>query len=191
MRTEYGLFNNNVEVNIDSIIKKIWCEKIKRDYGYKFFLYEDSLKSALYYHIRTELENNGGFIYDLRIYTEYRLPCGRRADIAILKIDLEKAKTSHLKDSVIGIEALIEIKYKAANVFKDYYDDLNKMADYSRLYPNSKLYAAFIQGDYYNDDNCSWLNEMEFDKTLSNKIIELLGYWDSETDAFVTKVTNS
>ena len=51
-------------------IKYIWEEKIKEDYDDGWLLGEDTLKNALYYHMRKELsvlftENN------LRIFTEF------------------------------------------------------------------------------------------------------------------------
>lgn len=190
MKNVYELIQQGLEVNIDSIIKKVWTKKIKPDYDTKFLLYEDSLKNSLYYHIRSELENNRALNGDLRIFTEYQLPCGRRADIAIVRVDLIKANTTHLKDCVLNIEALIEIKYKKANVYKDFYDDLSKMVDYSKLYPNALLYAAFIQEGFFSDEDCSWIKDVHYEESISNKINELLGYWDIETNEFVVKVNS-
>lgn len=190
MKNVNELKQPGIEMDIDSIIKKVWTEKVKPDYDTKFLLYEDSLKNSLYYHIRSGLENYRALNGNLRIYTEYKLPCGRRADIAIVSVDLVKANTTHLKDCVLNIEALIEIKYKKANVYKDFYDDLKKMVDYSKLYPNAMLYAAFIQEGFFSDEDCSWIKDCEYEESITDKINELLGYWDLETNEFVVKVNS-
>jgi phage gp46-like protein len=42
---------------IDRTIKEVWTEKIPYDYQSNYLLMEDSLKNALYFHLRTRLGN--------------------------------------------------------------------------------------------------------------------------------------
>ncbi|MEQ6391395.1 hypothetical protein RZN22_19220, partial [Bacillaceae bacterium S4-13-58] len=55
---------------IDRAIKNVWNSNIPRDYQSFYLLKEDSLKNALYYHLRTKLhdflETN-----NIRIFTEF------------------------------------------------------------------------------------------------------------------------
>jgi hypothetical protein len=79
--------NNCIKEKLDEIIKSIWLNAITYDYDSCFLLYEDSLKSALYYHLRRRLEETDLFQQGYRIFTEYRLNSNNRADIVIVKID--------------------------------------------------------------------------------------------------------
>ncbi len=54
---------------LDKVIKNIWLEDIKDDYEHNLILNEDTLKNALYFHLRTYFENTPEF-YDLCIFTE-------------------------------------------------------------------------------------------------------------------------
>lgn len=42
---------------IDRVIKEVWVLNISKDYKSFFLLKEDTLKNALYYHLRTRLQH--------------------------------------------------------------------------------------------------------------------------------------
>lgn len=53
---------------LDKEIKAIWVKNIQVDYDNGLILNEDTLKNALYFHLRTYFENNTNF-KNLCIYT--------------------------------------------------------------------------------------------------------------------------
>lgn len=102
-------------VEIDRTIKEIWEVDIKNDYKEYYLLREDSLKCALYHHMRRKLE---GILKEnnLRIYPEYYINMGGlkyRPDIVIAKVGSEEKR--FLKDMVTEIVAIIELKYEYGN----------------------------------------------------------------------------
>lgn len=172
-------------MNLDQLIKDTWVTNIKKDYEEKYLYMEDSLKNALYHHLRSKIDLSG----DVRIYTEFRLSCGRRVDIAIVKVDFEKARSHHLSESIHSIEALIEIKYiKAGLPDKDFYKDLKKLSDYYISYPGAKLYAAFIHEEHYSKEDLRWIDYANLSDETKSNINEISGYLDSETSEFIVKV---
>ena len=54
---------------IDYAIKKSWYKDIAEDYSNGYLLKEDTLKNALYFHIRKKLDNLFR-MYNIRMYTE-------------------------------------------------------------------------------------------------------------------------
>ncbi|MEQ7806177.1 hypothetical protein [Priestia aryabhattai] len=172
-------------MNLDQLIKDIWITNIKKDYEEKYLYKEDSLKNALYYHLRSKMDLSK----DTRIYPEFRLPCGRRADIAIVKIDSKKAQNHHLSKSIDSIEALIEIKYIKTGLSDEaFYKDLNKLSDYYSSYPGVRLYAAFIHEEHYSKEDLRWLDYANLSEETKSNINEISGYLDSETSEFIVKV---
>ncbi|CRK83032.1 hypothetical protein [Neobacillus massiliamazoniensis] len=74
-----------LQETIDRTIKEVWTEKIPYDYQSHYLLMEDSLKNALYFHLRTKLRN----LIDsnnIRIYPEYHYKY-YKADLAIVKLN--------------------------------------------------------------------------------------------------------
>ncbi|MCM3155019.1 hypothetical protein M3611_23695 [Priestia megaterium] len=172
-------------MNLDQLIKEIWVTNIKKDYEEKYLYKEDSLKNALYYHLRSKMDLSE----EIRIYPEFRLSCGRRVDIAIVKVDFEKARSHHLSESIHSIEALIEIKYIKAGLSDEaFYKDLNKLADYYISYPGAKLYAAFIHEEHYSKEDLRWLDYTSLSEEVKSNISEISGYLDSENSEFIVKV---
>lgn len=97
---------------IDSALKKVWQEDIMNDYDYDFLFKEDTLKNALYYHLRYEIGDSFLKHNLLRIYTEYDLGLdgnGVRqiADIAIVRMlplsEMEEGYRLWKRDTVYGI----------------------------------------------------------------------------------------
>lgn len=76
----------DIQENIDQCIKNIWANQISRDYKAKSLLLEDSLKNAIYHHLRTEIGDQYLQGNNIRIYTEFRIG-SEKADIAIVRID--------------------------------------------------------------------------------------------------------
>jgi hypothetical protein len=76
---------------IDRTIVDIWENEIKSDYECGWLLKEDTLKNALYFHLRSKLgkvfENN-----DVRIFTEFTddkfKGTGCRPDMIIARVDM-------------------------------------------------------------------------------------------------------
>lgn len=130
-------------------IKYIWEEKIKEDYTNGWLLKEDTLKNALYHHLRNELstvfaENN------IRVFTEYTdgefKGTKKRPDMVIA--------TSDKKECI----AVIEIKYKVADVIDPIYADYDKLKGYiNDLNLNAHLYMATIWEEF--DEPTSWIRK--------------------------------
>lgn len=167
---------NNVVKEIDHAIKDIWMHEIRFEYDHYYLLKEDTLKNALYHHLRNRLDplltkNH------LRIYTEFTdgplQGSGRRADIAIVEID-EACDVKYLKHFVKEVVCIIEIKYKS-----DYTSGANHIrSDFSKLeYYIKKLK---INCQYYmislfeaDDEQIPWLEETEIQRWAEGKVTEL------------------
>ena len=154
----------NVICEIDKVIKEIWLNEIVKDYDDGLLLKEDSLKCALYHHMRSRLEplleeNN------LRIYPEYYFKDLKyRADIAIVEIDPD-SDSVYLADRVKNVIAIFELKYsygtdeQTAIVIKD---DVWKIRDYIKT---GKMLCQYYFGVIYEAE-CETLNWI--DKRSSN-----------------------
>lgn len=88
---------------LDRKIKKIWKNNIQTDYDNGLILNEDTLKNALYFHLRTYFEGNTNF-ETLCIYTECTeygfSSLSYRPDMIIVDKNTDK------------IVAVFELKYK-------------------------------------------------------------------------------
>lgn len=175
------MIEKNIAQVIDETIISIWTTEIQNDYNRRWLLKEDSLKNALYFHLRTKLnklliENN------LRIFTEFT-DCefkhsGYRPDMVIAKINPD-ADVVYWGNAVLECISVIEIKYKtgfAAN--KEIYSDYDKLKCYvDTLGVNSKLYMATIWE--YEDDKTAWLEDAEW---AHNKVVELNASYEIDSD---------
>ena len=166
------MVKENIAEIIDETIISVWKHEIQNDYKKLWLLKEDSLKNALYFHLRTNLgklldEN------DIRIFTEFTdgefKHSGYRPDMVIAKIDPD-ADVAYWGDAVTECIAVIELKYKtgfAAN--EEIYSDYNKLKYYvDTLGVNSKLYMATIWE--CEDDESAWLQDTEW---AADKVVEL------------------
>ena len=105
------MIGKEVIAEIDRVIKTVWVKNIKQDYMNGLLLHEDSLKCALYYHLRKRMEK---LLHEnhLRIYGEFIFPALKyRADLVIAEVDDEWDINRKLKESVKDIVAIIELKY--------------------------------------------------------------------------------
>ena len=143
---------------IDEAIKSIWVNEIRNDYENKRLLKEDTLKNAMYFHLRNRI----GWLCDecdLRIFTEFTddkfRGTGRIPDMVIARMDMQK-DVRYWGNAVMECLAVIEIKYKAnASASRDIIADYEKLRYYiEKLNVESKLYMATIWE--CEDDPTTW-----------------------------------
>lgn len=160
---------------IDRVIKACWKEDIPRDYMEEYLLREDSLKCALYYHLRQKLdtllrENS------LRIYAEYYMKeLKYRADLAIVHID-ENLDYSWLGEAVVEVVAIFELKYTGGEdeaTLRWIKNDLWKFKDYMRVpgLKNCQFYFATIF-----ETECrslAWLDARSTNNWAKGRVTEL------------------
>ena len=168
---------------IDEAIKSVWENEIRNDYENKRLLKEDTLKNAMYFHLRNRI----GWLCDecdLRIFTEFTdwdfRHTGKIPDMVIARMDMEK-DVRYWGDAVTECLAVIEIKYKAnASASKDIEDDYDKLKYYVEdLKLDCNLYMATIWE--CEDDPTTWVPEDE--DWAKGKVTELnasyeRGTWD-------------
>jgi len=181
-----------IRKRIKDIVKLIWLSEIQNDYNEDMLFREDTLKNALYFHLRNylkyEVENFG-----LRIYTEYRIDeTGSKADIMIANINekaiVDKQKKlnedyTYLKNGIEPI-AIFELKFKDYRYgYKDYCKDINKIQNvYLRTEElvDCDYYLCFISEYIY--DQQFWVEK----KNKQNfKITELTAIWNREKDELI------
>lgn len=175
--------------HIDRIIKEFWKIELPKQYNNHHLLKEDSLKCLIYYYLRCKLKDGWLIRHRIRIYPEYMFLDGKRADIAIVRINYKDkiVKSEYLKDCVEEVIAIIELKYKTGMVDNDFYSDVSKLKEYSKILPECQLYAGFINEEYYNEKNCSWFDGRQTQNWAKGRVSELLGYWDEDNN-FKTEV---
>lgn len=163
MRKEGVSMRTDAEIMqiIDEAIRSIWVNEIRNDYENRRLLKEDTLKNALYYHLRNRI----GWLCDecdLRIFTEFTdgkfRGTGRIPDMVIARMDMKK-DVQYWGHAVTECLAVIEIKYKAnAGAAKDIEDDCEKLRYYiEELKLESKLYMATIWE--CEDDPTTWIRK--------------------------------
>ncbi|MBT2642884.1 hypothetical protein J7I80_11655 [Bacillus sp. ISL-41] len=166
-----------IQKTIDWALKNIWVDKISKDYKSFYLLKEDTLKNALYYHLRNELAS----LFDqhnLRIYTEFHHG-GFKADLAIVKLNDDPGNNDHLKDDIENVLAIIELKYKSCSTMKFFEEDVVKIKNYIDATPSAttQYYLAFIheaEYEYIEDD--SWLT-LEQQVWAKDRLTELSGHY--------------
>ncbi len=182
---------DNIQLKIDTVLKDFWQNSLPIEYNNDNLLKEDSLKCLMYYHLRTHLSDTWVNKYRIRIFPEFNLPQGKRADIAVVQlIPAQQRIEKHLADCVEKVIAIIELKYKSADIVDAFYTDVKKLHDYSKMYPDCQLYAGFIHEERYNDANCSWFDGRQTNRWAKGRVAELLGYWNEADDIFTTKVNS-
>ena len=146
---------------IDNAIISIWKKDIPHDYKQRYLLREDTLKNAMYHHLRNKLgplfEAN-----DIRIFTEFT-DCefqnrGYRPDIVIAKVDMSN-DVDYWGKTITRSLAVLELKYKQGSnsAIKSIEADYSKMKQYiSDLKIECRLYMATILEQEREDK--PWLN---------------------------------
>ena len=133
---------------IHETIKSIWENEIQNDYNDNWFMNEDTLKNALYFHLRNKLEsvlaeNN------LRIFTEFNdaefSGSGFRPDMVIARMDMN-SDADFWRQAVTNCVAVIELKFKSnfcdQEAIRADYDKLKEYIESVRI--TGKLYMATI-----------------------------------------------
>lgn len=180
---------SNIKQYIHEHVKEIWKNEIPTDYENCHLLKEDSLKNALYYHLRTHL--NDAFLteHNLRIYTEFSdgplKKTGKRADLAIVKVE-NPEEYAYIGDSVSEVIALFELKYKASyTAIKSIQEDVQKIRDYiEKDKINCQYYLIGIR-EIEAEQN-SYINKT--DAWAKNKVTELTGSYDSTSNSVIFEV---
>ena len=143
---------------IDESIKSIWVNEIRNDYENKRMLKEDTLKNAMYFHLRNRI----GWLCDecdLRIFTEFtdwKFKHTRKIpDMVIAKVNVA-SDARYWGDAVTECITVIELKYKSSfTASQDIYEDYDKLRFYiEELGVNCKLYMGTIWE--YKDEQTTW-----------------------------------
>ena len=157
---------------IDEAIVSIWKCEIKTDYESGWLLKEDSLKNALYFHLRSRL----GKLFDendIRIFTEFTdckfKQSGYRPDMVIARVNVDSDE-SYWGNAVTKCLTVIELKYKTGfTASEEIYADYDKLRHYvETLGIDSKLYMATIWE--YEDDETPWAEDADW---LKGRVTEL------------------
>lgn len=179
---------------IDSAIKEIWINEIKNDLNESYILYEDTLKNAFYFHLRNRL-NSLLEEKNIRIFTEFhdgRLS-GKSviADIAI--VQLGDNEEGHIKDNVEKIYAIIELKYKGAQVPIDpFLSDVKKTIKYikDRELGGCQFYLVFIHEGEFNIEEKSWIQNKKQKKLVQGRLTELSAcYYEGQDEMTYTIIS--
>lgn len=93
-----------------------------------------------------------------------------------------------LEECIEKFLVIIELKFKASSVIDAFYDDIQKLHEYSKIYPDCQLYAVFIHEECYNDTDCFWFDKRQTNNWAKGRVTELVGYWNEVNGEFVTDV---
>lgn len=173
---------------INSIIEKIWLERIPVDYDNRFLHREDSLKNAFYYHLRSTLGDPFLLQKRLRIFTEFHYGnsvCpNERADLAVIMLD----KYGHISK----VLAVIEFKYKSHGVSdRTYHEDVTKAVRYilnpsNDWFAKTHFYLAFINETSFErlpPDHRTYTTARQR-LSATGRLTELLGYQENEASTW-------
>ena len=166
---------------IDTVIKSVWINDIKKDYENHSLLMEDTLKNALYFHLRTRL----GDLFDkhnIRMFTEFNSGkfrgTGLRPDMVIAQIDPDMPG-EFLGECVKEYICIIELKFKADTYSSanEIYNDYEKIRHYITKMDLGcyKYYMASIWE--CEPDSDKWLNDTDWAKGV---LTELNADYDSK-----------
>jgi hypothetical protein len=173
---------------IDLSIKKVWTQHIKEDYQKFYLLKEDTLKNALYYHLRRELKDTFLDENKIRIYTEFYYQNGI-ADLAIVKLKDEFGQ-AHLKDEIDEVLAIIELKYKSGVSTAPFENDTQKVIQYIENNDVTQFYLAFIhEVEYEMNSDDSWFT-FEQQNLVKGRVTELSGYYIEGINQMIWQVNS-
>jgi hypothetical protein len=165
---------------IDAAIKSIWLNEIPQDYSERYLMKEDTLKNALYYHLRSKLDELLQK-HDLRIFTEFNnagiKEKGYRADLAIVKVP---KIFEGFMGSVINPEdvyALVELKYVAHTQgdINAVNRDVKKLKQYVQKneFPNCQYYLGVIQEASAYKSGIYWFDKRQTNNWADGRVTEL------------------
>ncbi len=155
------MIKQEILYQIDTAIKYIWTYAIKLDYDKDYLLKEDTLKNALYFHLRNKLS---ALLekHNLRIFTEFNTDIfrgtGYRPDMIVAQIKDEAE--GFLGDCIEDYACIIELKFKGSfQGAEDILEDYDKIRHYIEdLKINCNYYMATIWE--YEDKATSWTRKM-------------------------------
>jgi hypothetical protein len=162
---------------IDKSIKEIWTNEICEDYTSHSILKEDSLKNALYHHLRARLD---GYKKDnIRIFTEFSdnllKGTGVRADVAIVKLK-DKLEMPYLGDDIEEIISLIELKFNGDRCQPyQVMSDIDKAKKYIKelKMDNCQFYLGFLHECSYPIKEIKWLDKRASSTWAKGRVTEL------------------
>jgi hypothetical protein len=169
----------SIEERVDRELKRLWLSNMPRDYHSQMIFREDCLKSAIYHHLRRRLGDRLLISEGVRVWTEFGLGNGQRADIAVVRLVPE---TGFDVESVL---AIIECKCKAAWVDIGYFQhDVDKIRDLSRLaaFRHTLFYLASIWEHPVEPFDLSMLKKRQ-KESWGKRVAELVGYrasWEAQ-----------
>ncbi|WP_253278942.1 hypothetical protein [Psychrobacillus sp. FJAT-21963] len=186
MNNDIPLKRENYTQVVKRAILKVWTKDIKSDYNKHLLLKEDTLKNAFYYHLRKRLGDTFLNKNNLAIFTEFFI-VGERIDLVVVEIDPLKAKSNYLGECVINILAVVEMKYKGANVQDGIFQaDVDKIMNY--LINNEKetlFYLAFIREVWFHEDEIDYWLIPEQQIVAKDRVTELLAYHSIEQEKMI------
>lgn len=144
---------------IHETIKSVWENEIQNDYNNIWFMNEDTLKNALYFHLRNKLESVLAE-NSLRIFTEFNdaefSGKGFRPDMVIARVDMD-SEAEYWRQAVVDCPVVIELKFKSTFAEnKTIYSDYDKLKKYIELLGiGGKVYMATIWE--CEDHKSAWL----------------------------------
>lgn len=163
---------------IDDAVRDVWGTDIASDYQHCWIWTEDSLKNAMYHHLRDRLmalmEQ-----YDVRIFTEFTGDVfgenHKRPDMVIAEIEYDDTGAYSVKECL----CVIELKYKVG--FHSHYavlDDYEKLRYYCEdLKVDCPMYMATIWE--YEDDETTWIRKNA--AWAKDRVTELNASYDRES----------
>lgn len=170
-------------MDLDRIIRDIWCNKIKSDYDNDLLLLEDTLKCTFYYHLRNVLVQNQTGSQRLIVCAEFKPWKGEREaiDLAVVRLPDKKDKNTPLREQIQEVLALIELKYKCKSVSpnslkKECKKDRQKLLKYARNHQNCLLYEGVI----YERDNKKGDEVKEHLRSKKGKVTTMFGQRDDQ-----------
>lgn len=182
---------------IDSCIKQVWCYDIKSDYNADRILQEDTMKNALYFHLRTKLGDTFLEEHNLKLYTEFHdgilKSSNMRPDIVIveMKYNYQKSETEYLGDpnNFEAIPIVIELKFQGntSTAENNVYRDFDKINEYMKILPeDTKYYLGIIHEKYWSKEERCWADPAGY-KYPKGKVTELAASYD-ENDEMMFEV---
>lgn len=182
--------NINIKRIIDNAIKEIWCNNIKYDYENFSLLKEDTLKNSFYFHLRNKLTDRFLEENRLKIYTEYYHD-GLRADLVIAQLCEEPGFNGHLRNDVVDILAVVEMKYKYVTNTDPFKKDIVKVKNYLKNlnYKDCLYYLAFIHEVINPRKDYLWITKRDI-KWAKGRVTELNGYFIEGDDAPIFEVVS-
>ena len=142
-----------------------------------YILYEDTLKNAFYFHLRSRLKELL-IKDDIKIFTEFHdgklAGKGVIADIAIVK--LGDNEEGHIKNNIDRIYAIIELKHKGAQVpIEPFISDVEKSIKYikDKELEGCQFYLGFIHEGDFGIAETSWLQNKKQERLVQGRLTEL------------------